>query len=424
MGVVPAVPDIWGGEDGTGACRLSSHFQPIFSLAHRKPVGHEGLIRAVDAQGRPLPPLELFATAPLGEPRILLDRKCRELHVRNFLDAGEPCSWLFLNVDPYVATEGRNFGSFFSQMLASHGMAPHRIAVELIESQVEDEQRLATAVEYYRELGCLIVIDDFGAGHSNFDRIWRLRPDLVKIDREMTRRVSAEPLARRMFTGIVQLLHEAGALVCVEGIETETEALCAIDADADLVQGYYFAQPAAALAHAAACRSRFTRLFAEFHAGIGELQDRRQTTLQPYIRALEDVVWERSAGAEYASAVRPLLALDHVQRCYLIAGDGAQIGPNMEAPRNPHARDPRLEPMRPDGGTNWQNRPYFRRALEMPGRIQITRPYMSSTGPRLCVTLSLAFAVADGLQVLCADLDFEALAGENLAFGAGRRAAS
>ena len=124
----------------------------------------------------------------------------------------------------------------------------------------EDETRLALAFEYYRTLGCLIVIDDFGAGYSNFDRIWRLKPDIVKIDREMTRRATVEPLARRMFAGIVSVLHEAGALVCVEGIETEAEALCATDADADLVQGHYFAPPGAELLPENARRDVFERL--------------------------------------------------------------------------------------------------------------------------------------------------------------------
>ena len=39
--------------------RLSSHFQPIYSLAHRRPVGFEGLIRAIDSNGRKVPPVEL-----------------------------------------------------------------------------------------------------------------------------------------------------------------------------------------------------------------------------------------------------------------------------------------------------------------------------------------------------------------------------
>src|SRR2546428_6881687 len=119
-------------------------------------------------------------------------------------------------------------------MLEENGLPAHRVAVELIETPFDDEKRLVAAVEHYRTIGCLVVIDDFGAGYSNFDRIWRLKPDIVKIDRDMTRRVAVEPLARRMFTGIVSLLHEAGAPVCVEGIENAPEPLCAADAEPDL----------------------------------------------------------------------------------------------------------------------------------------------------------------------------------------------
>src|SRR5882762_4808508 len=32
--------------------RLFTHFQPIFSLAHRRPVGYEGLIRGTDSNGK------------------------------------------------------------------------------------------------------------------------------------------------------------------------------------------------------------------------------------------------------------------------------------------------------------------------------------------------------------------------------------
>jgi len=46
------------------------------------------------------------------------------------------------------------------------------------------------------------------------------------------------------------------------------------------------------------------------------------------------------------------------------------------------------------------------------------RPYLSVTGPKLCVTLSFAFEAADGSQqVLCVDLDFAALAGKDVAVG-------
>ena len=53
---------------------------------------------------------------------------------RAFLDAHDTSEWLFLNVDPYVAIEGPRYGSFFAHMLHENGLAPHRVAVELIES--------------------------------------------------------------------------------------------------------------------------------------------------------------------------------------------------------------------------------------------------------------------------------------------------
>jgi hypothetical protein len=232
----------------------------------------------------------------------------------------------------------------------------------------------------------------------------------------MTRRVAVEPLARRMFAGIVSLLHESGALVCVEGIETETEALCATEASADLMQGRYFAPPGVAAPDATSCREIFGRLFGIYQSYSLRSHARRGASLQPYFDTMADVGRELSAGTRYPGAVAPLLELPWVQRCYLVRSDGSQVGVNMEAERNVSARDPRLEPMRPVAGTSWQNKPYFRRAVETPGKVQMTRPYLSVTGPKLCVTLSFAFFVHDSLQVVCADLDYHALAGQGLAF--------
>jgi hypothetical protein len=116
--------------------------------------------------------------------------------------------------------------------------------------------------------------------------------------------------------------------------------------------------------------------------------------------------------------VQGLLKLPSAQRCYLIGSDGLQIGANVDAESNAYSQDPRFEAVQPTEGTDWQNKDYFRRAVEAPGKAQITRPYLSVTGPKLCVTLSFAFESSDGSQqVLCVDLDFAALAGEDVAFG-------
>ena len=94
------------------------------------------------------------------------------------------------------------------------------------------------AMEYYRELGCVIVLDDFGAGHSNFDRIWRLNPDIVKIDREMTRRVDDGreekgipgrlPLDRGRMSARLQGKRDLSVMIPVAEQESRIERVCKV----------------------------------------------------------------------------------------------------------------------------------------------------------------------------------------------------
>jgi EAL domain-containing protein (putative c-di-GMP-specific phosphodiesterase class I) len=96
-------------------------------------------------------------------------------------------------------------------------------------------------------MGASIAMDDFGIGRSNFDRVVALRPDVVKIDRSVLAAAMGRERACRVLPGMIDLLHESHARVAVEGIETQREALFAIGAKADYLQGFYFAAPQARL---------------------------------------------------------------------------------------------------------------------------------------------------------------------------------
>jgi EAL domain-containing protein (putative c-di-GMP-specific phosphodiesterase class I) len=85
------------------------------------------------------------------------------------------------------------------------------------------------------------------------------RPDVVKIDRSLfADRMLGWGRARRMLSGVVELLHEVRARVVVSGIETPAEARVAIDAGADYVQGYFFGKPETAPADEAAAVARLS----------------------------------------------------------------------------------------------------------------------------------------------------------------------
>jgi EAL domain-containing protein (putative c-di-GMP-specific phosphodiesterase class I) len=387
--------------------QLTSQFQPIFSLAHHRAVGCEALLRAYTLEDEPLSPLAVFATSSSEHDGVFLDRLCRNIHVRNFQLQNPGNSWLFLNVSPHIVTRGRHYGPYFSGLLRRYGVRPSQIVIEILEDRIADEAMLAETVAYYRELGCLVAIDDFGAGHSNFDRIWRIAPNIVKLDRSIIVQAASQPRVRRVIPNLVNLIHESGSLALMEGIETETEALIAMDAGIDFVQGYYFGRPTIDLHSSrvagAETLANLCLSFSEFSKADA---CRHHSTLQPYLLAFESMWKALAAGVSPSVAIQEFSALPRFERCFLLDGEGKQLGRNFTAPSLPTAHDPRFEPLADAQGAVWSRRHYFRRAMSKPGEVQISRPYLSITGLNMSVTLSILLQINGDAQVVCVDLDW------------------
>lgn len=227
---------------------LRSHLQPIFAVREAGCVGFEALVRAQDDHGDVVRPEKVFQQAYADGDGVLLDWICRALHLRKFATVDVGDRKLFLNIHPESAMRDARSVREFASVVRYYGLDPRRLCVEILEAPCADEAQLREAVLAYRGLGATIAMDDFGLGRSNFDRIVSLRPEVVKVDRSiLTRAVGDEGKARRMLPSIIELLHEAGAQVAIEGIEGAAEALVAIESGADLLQGFHFAAPSANL---------------------------------------------------------------------------------------------------------------------------------------------------------------------------------
>lgn len=385
---------------------LSSHFQPIFSIAHGRAVGYEGLIRAQDDDGCSLSPATLLAMPNDGGECLELDRTCRTLHMRNFARQANGQAWLFLNLNSqYLVSERPDIG-FTRDLLLATGIAAQRVVIEIIESEVRDQAQLKRFIHYFRELGCLIAIDDFGAGHSNFDRIWDLQPDIVKIDRRLIQDAGASRRVERILNGIVSLLHEAGSLVVVEGVENEHEALLTIAANADMVQGFYFARPQPGLGDPLGMTERFASLL----RGQQWQNVKRRADLQHDTREIEGLfrraVADFTLHRQFEQSSRQLFADPRSVRCYLLDEAGYQVSPNVYAPHYQQQLNARFAPLLCGDNANWSHRHYHYRALKQPGVVQLSQPYLSVADSRLCITLSQTVRILGRLHVFCCDLDW------------------
>lgn len=391
-----------------GGYRLFSHFQPIYSLAHRRAVGYEALLRGVDAQGQGVPPARLLGGHRSIGDLMHVDRLCRLLHAHNFVAQGPRDQWLFLNVHPQVFMSGPAHGTahYMAHLTRELGLQPHQLVLEVTEDVLGEDAGFDGAVALSRELGCLLALDDFGAGHSNFDRVWRIRPEIVKLDRSVVVRAASEPRVARVVAQMVSLLHECGALVLLEGVETEQEAYVALDAGADFVQGFHFGRPQPQLAGLQS--PAVDAVWRDFDARHGARDRAYRERIGPYINAIGYGASLLEAGRSEQESCAPFLALPGAELCYLLDEQGLQIGQNLVAPAFETARLPQFAPLADARHARWARRPYFRRAVESFGRVQVTRPYLTINGAHLCVTVSVSLRRHGQLIVLGGDIAWQA----------------
>lgn len=246
--------------------RLASAFQPIFAAASGRVLSHEALLRpwreagtsasgdphCAAGDGQPVSPEEVFVRSGERGDIVHLDRLCRTLHTINFSrqigergERGEGPGELFLNIHPrHLLEVSSDHGAYFESVLARCGLAPHNVVLEILESSVNDLPRLQAALANYQRRGFRIAIDDFGRSHSNFDRLWLLQPDIVKLDRSLIAAASANERVRRVLPRLVNIIHELDALTVCEGIETPEQLALARAAGVNALQGYLLGRPA------------------------------------------------------------------------------------------------------------------------------------------------------------------------------------
>lgn len=383
---------------------IRSVFQPIYSLAHSRMVGVEGLMRCTGPRGEPVSPLQILNRTGRSEAQdIFLDRLCRYLHLNNMVAHVPDAYWLFMNVSAQAVTAGRHYGSYFAELLGQLDFPAHRIVIEILEDGIADERLLAWAVDYYRELGCIIAIDDFGAGQSNFNRVWAINPDIVKLDRSLVVRATTDARTRRALPNLVDLLRESGCLVLMEGIETEAEAVTAVQSGVDMVQGYYFAKPTLTAHPVAPIPETMRHVQDEFIQQTRDAAIRLGSTLKPHIELFQQAANRIRQSEDLASTMAGLIAMPLVRRCYMLDRDGFQAGESAVSGSLRTARN-RFEILTSGKGADWSTRSYFRRAIQHPGQIQITEPYLSIADADTCMTLSVAINMAGMDMVLCCDL--------------------
>ena len=226
--------------------RIEIFFQPIISIKEKRVIGFEALARGIAPSTQEfVPPVALFKTAPKMGKALEFDRLCRKTAVEEFLKAElSPQHMLFINFDPSILADVTIGNGWTRKMVQEQGLDPSNVAIEIVESPRVSAKELVKFVELYKGFGFLIVLDDFGAQHSNLDRILSLKPDILKIDRDLIHGVGRDYYKQSIVSSISNLAGKIGTLVLAEGVETVEDIIKCYELGVNLFQGFYFARPA------------------------------------------------------------------------------------------------------------------------------------------------------------------------------------
>jgi EAL domain-containing protein (putative c-di-GMP-specific phosphodiesterase class I) len=119
-----------------------------------------------------------------------------------------------------------------------------RTVLELTEHRrVADYPRLQHALHEIRATGVRLAIDDTGAGFASLAHILKLAPEIIKLDRDITRGIDVDPVRRALAGALVSFAAETGAEVTAEGIETAAELDAARELGISCGQGYLLGRP-------------------------------------------------------------------------------------------------------------------------------------------------------------------------------------
>jgi hypothetical protein len=248
-----------------------------------------------------------------------------------------------------------------------------------------------------------------GAGHSNLDRIPLIRPDVLKVDRELVRHIESDDYKQSVFKALVYLGRRIGALVVAEGVETEPEALMALELGADLLQGYYVSRPQPPEAPLLGRAEHAVQSLANRFRGhmVAKTSQRRHRHRQ-YSVLMETLLCDLtySPSADFGVVLEQAARKFHAIECaYILDETGIQIGETVFRPSDAQARSRSMfRPASP--GTDHSLKEYYYMLLDAELQKYTTDPYVSLATGNLCQTISTCFR--DGfnnrLYVLCIDV--------------------
>ncbi len=217
------------------------HYQPLFNIETKKPIGYEALIRWHHPTKGLVMPNDFI---PIAESTGLIIQ-LGEWVIRTALH--ELKNWpehlsVSVNLSP-AQMHSPNLLPTIIHALASAGVEPRRLELEITETVIMTQnQSNFDLLNKIRSLGVQIALDDFGTGYSSLNYLRSFPFDKIKIDRCFVEEVNSREDCQAIIRAVTGLASSLGMVTTAEGIEREDQLSHLKSAGCTQVQGYLFSK--------------------------------------------------------------------------------------------------------------------------------------------------------------------------------------
>ncbi|MDP4143361.1 MAG: EAL domain-containing protein [Bacillota bacterium] len=388
---------------------LEIDFQPIVSVIKKSIIGLEAIcVGSRDENGELIPHDVLIQQAEKQGIAIELDRLYREKAVEEFVNAYSKNKELLLFIDINISIIDKFVGSgMLMDLVNSKNLDPENVVLEIVEEKIESIDAMQQFITTYRSRGFLISLKDLGSGFANFDRISYIEPDIIKINRALTKDIEINYYTQEIFKSLINLSKKIGALVIAEDIENQLEAMMVIELGADMVKGRYFGEPEKIDKFSyKSIEDKINKTASEYKNYMTEAINMKEAIHKEYDGIINTVLDElaKSKEEDMDKIISKVVSNYSVLECvYILDASGTQVTDTATRFRNMVTQKALIfQPAKI--GTDHSLKKYYYFLKNMGLNRYVTDPYISLATGSLCVTISANFKNAnDKDYILCID---------------------
>jgi len=219
---------------------FQAYFQPIVNTKTKEVHKYEALIRYITKEGVEIAPYNFINVAKKTKLYPNIIKIVIQDSFRLIKDKNKRVS-VNISFDD-IANEETT--AFIYEILEQNKEYTKFLEFEILESEeISDFNEVSKFISEIKKFDCIVGVDDFGAGYSNFNLLTLLDIDFVKIDGSLIEKINTSKDLEIIVNTIANFSKEFKVKTVAEYVSNEDIYNKIKELNIDYCQGYYFDRP-------------------------------------------------------------------------------------------------------------------------------------------------------------------------------------